>query len=191
MAHWHALWALLMNLREQVVEQVAALKLVSSEDQFENSHEFFLSVGQLVSKLLEIISISIHLGVGFGGVQLLSEEVLVDTAVPEELWALEHSHLAAADSVQVGHFINVWHSSRKKLVGHLVNSGSVLVNWHARAVDLAAAWFEFKHSDERDLLVQLESIDILIVQLHNGRLCSRLRLVGGSSLFENLINPIV
>lgn len=93
--------------------------------------------------------------------------------------------------MQVGHFIDVWNSSRKKLVGHLVNSGSVLVNWHARALDLAAAWFEFKHSDEGDLLVQLESIDVLIVELHNGRLWSRLGLVGGSSFFENLIYPIV
>lgn len=82
--------------------------------------------------------------------------------------------------MEVGYHINVWHSSRKKLVHHLVSCGPVGVHWGWAAgatVDLLDNWLEFEHSDESYLLIQLESIYVFVIKLDNCGFCCTLRLI--------------
>lgn len=101
-------------------------------------------------------------------VQLLSKKVLVDLAVPEKLRALENCHFSAAYGMEVRNFVDVWDSSRKKLVYHLVGGSAVLVYFCRATIDLPSRRFEFEHTDERNLLVELERIYILVIELDDG-----------------------
>jgi hypothetical protein len=82
--------------------------------------------------------------------------------------------------MEVGYHINVWYTSRKKLVHHLVSCGAVSVDrgWAAgAAVNLSGNRLEFEHSDECYLLIQLKSINVFVIKLDNCGFCCTLTLI--------------
>lgn len=108
---------------------------------------------------------------------MILELFFVEFAVVQQIWALEDSHLATGDGMERRCCVLVW-DSLEEGVDHLVRIEILIPSCCSIYIDLISisrilrnlVWlrhFELQNANECDLIVEFESIDVLIVELND------------------------